>query len=240
MIPKRIFYIWFGKERPHWLEMTIFSWKEALPDFEIIEINEECTYFDFEYEYKNCEFFRTFYDEKMWALASDYARCKVLYDHGGIYMDTDMTIRKDFNPLLNNQFFIGSMGERIRLLSVGIMGSVKGYSFLKDVIDFYNKEYFNTPLYVVGDIFEKIRRNGRYDGFTIYNNDFFYPYKYQEPFTPECIKPCSYTVHWWAASWNKSITHEMMVDKKYWQSKNKKLYLIKKKILNTFGCKPKT
>ena len=145
-----------------------------------------------------------------------------------------MTIRKDFNPLLNNRFFIGSMGERIRLLSVGIMGSVKGYSFLKDVIDFYNKKYFNTPLYVVGDIFEKIRRNGRYDGVTIYNNDFFYPYKYQETFTPECIKPCSYTVHWWAESWNKSITHEIMIDKKYWQSKNKKLYLIKKKILSLF------
>ena len=61
MIPKRIFYIWFGHERPHWLEMTVFSWKEALSDFEIIEVNEESPYFDFEYEYNNCEFFITFY-----------------------------------------------------------------------------------------------------------------------------------------------------------------------------------
>ena len=45
--------------------MTVFSWKEVLPDFEIIEINEESPYFDFEYEYQNCEFFRVFYDAKM-------------------------------------------------------------------------------------------------------------------------------------------------------------------------------
>ena len=151
--------------------------------------------------------------------------------------NTDMTIRKDFAPLMNNKFFIGSMGEKNPLLSVGIMGAVKGYPFLKDVVDFYNKEYFNTQLYVIGDIFETIRRKGIYDGFVVYNSDLFYPYKYQEKFTPDCVKPCSYTIHWFASSWNKNVTHEMMCDKAYWRAKNKKLYMFKKKILDIFNIK---
>ena len=41
MIPKRIFYCWFGKgEMSELNKRCIASWKKYCPDYEIVEINE--------------------------------------------------------------------------------------------------------------------------------------------------------------------------------------------------------
>ena len=52
MIDKKIHYIWFGnKQKPKKILKCIESWKKNLPDYEIIEWNEET--FNIEEERKN-------------------------------------------------------------------------------------------------------------------------------------------------------------------------------------------
>ena len=42
MIPKKLHYIWLGKNsKPNLMDICINSWREKLPDYEIIEWNED-------------------------------------------------------------------------------------------------------------------------------------------------------------------------------------------------------
>lgn len=110
MIPKRIYYVWGYKEpKSRLANICLENWRDKLPDFEIIEINENVPgIFDFQKEYENNLWFKTVYDLKMWAYVADYMRIKTLYDHGGIYLDTDVTVYKDFSPLLEHKMFVGN------------------------------------------------------------------------------------------------------------------------------------
>lgn len=85
MIPKKIHYCWFGRNPlPEDAKKCIASWNKHLPDYEIIEWNEDN--FDV-----NCiPYTRQAYDAKKYAFVSDYARFKILYEQGGLYFDTDV------------------------------------------------------------------------------------------------------------------------------------------------------
>ena len=53
------------------------------PDYEIIEWNES------NFDLGCSDFVNEAYKAKKWAFVSDYARLKVIYDNGGIYLDTE-------------------------------------------------------------------------------------------------------------------------------------------------------
>ena len=41
-IPKKIYYLWMGnKEKPEIFNKCLNSWKQNIPDYEIVEINEK-------------------------------------------------------------------------------------------------------------------------------------------------------------------------------------------------------
>lgn len=208
MIPKRIFYVWFGGEKPSMVNICIQNWREKLPDYEIIELNEHSSYFDFSKAYKECLWFRTVYDRKMWAYVADYVRCQALYEHGGVYFDTDITVVKDISSLLNDNFFAGYENEKY--FNGAVMGCVKNHQFIKDMVDFYHNEIFKSPLYSIPTIMTELYRRNKYSDVKLYAPEYFYPFNpytnYNKTFTPECIKENTYTVHWWNASWVKSDT----------------------------------
>lgn len=52
-------------------------------------------------------FVREAYKAKVWAFVSDYARLKVVYDNGGIYLDTDVELRKNLDSLREHGCYIG-------------------------------------------------------------------------------------------------------------------------------------
>lgn len=202
-ISKRIFYVWFGGEKPAIVNICIQNWREKLPDFEIVEINEHSPYFDFATAYKDCRWFQIVYDRKMWAYVADYVRCQVLYDYGGVYLDTDMTIEKDITPLLTDSFFIGE--EKKGFLSVGIFGCEAHHPFLKQMLAFYQNEIFDSPLYTIPSIMTEILKRNHYPDIKIYPRQYFYPFypfgPHYEKWSPQCIKANTYAVHWWNASW---------------------------------------
>ena len=87
MIPKRIIYCWFGgKEKSNEIQKCINSWKEKMPDWEYLEINES----NFNINYN--DYVRRAYINKKWAYVSDVARLWSLYTYGGVYMDTDVLL----------------------------------------------------------------------------------------------------------------------------------------------------
>lgn len=49
---------------------------------------------------------------------SDYLRLWILFNYGGIYLDTDVEVLKKFDPLLKNEGFIGFEAGDKKLVSI--------------------------------------------------------------------------------------------------------------------------
>ena len=112
MIPKVIHYCWFGgNPLPNIAVKCINSWKKYFPDYEIIEWNES------NFDLFSCDYCREAYDAKKWAFVSDYARFKILYEHGGVYFDTDVELVKKIDFLLKYSAFFGF--ENKKYISTG-------------------------------------------------------------------------------------------------------------------------
>lgn len=97
-IPRKVHYIWFGgKPKPPAMEAAIANWRRLLPGFEVVEWNEGNV---------NMEahpWMARMHAEGRYAFASDFARLMVLQRHGGVYMDTDMELKKDLSPFLDER-----------------------------------------------------------------------------------------------------------------------------------------
>ena len=94
-IPKKIHYCWFGRnEIPEKTLRCIESWKKYCPDYEIIQWNED------NYDINKIPYMKDAYKEKKWAFVSDYARLDVIYQYGGIYLDTDVELVNSLDDLL--------------------------------------------------------------------------------------------------------------------------------------------
>lgn len=100
-IPKVIHYCWFGKgEKSKLVLKCIESWKKYCPDYEIIEWNE------YNYDISKNKYISEAYKNKKWAFVSDYARLDILFNYGGIYLDTDVELIKSIpEELLNYDGF---------------------------------------------------------------------------------------------------------------------------------------
>ena len=131
MIPKTIHYVWFGRgEKSDRTKLCIESWKKYLPDYEIIEWNEDN--FDINFN----KWTKKSYEEKKYAFTSDVARLWVLYNYGGIYMDTDVEVYKPLDEFLNEEAFTGF--EDINYPVTATLGAEKGNPVIKKMLDYYN------------------------------------------------------------------------------------------------------
>ena len=148
MIPKTIHYIWLGGgEKSDTVKRCIESWTKILPDYEVKCWDE--SNFDIE---SAPVFVKEAYTAKKWAFAADYVRMWVLYNYGGIYLDTDEEVRKDLGPYLENRFFIGTQcyktqeskhkSEMHTYLSMGVIGSEPKHPYMKKLLDYYDSVGF--------------------------------------------------------------------------------------------------
>ncbi len=228
MIPKRIFYVWgAGEKKRRDVNLCIQSWRSIMPDYEIIEINEDSTqYFDFKQNLRDSKFFRTVYKNKMWAYVADYIRIKVLHDHGGIYFDTDVSVLKPFDEFLSLPAFVGMQNET--KTEPAILGAQAHNPLLRRVLDFYNDGFWRMPIFTLPDIFQHFLATDY--GITsfpakadqtvittpdivIYPERFFIPFRYLAEFTPDCIEPDTHAIHWFGASWQKKSVVDWLMNK---------------------------
>ena len=101
-IPKIIHYCWFGRGKlPKLAEKCIESWKKYCPQYKIVCWNED------NFDINQNKYAKEAYEAGKWAFVSDYVRLKVLYDEGGIYLDTDVELIKPLDKLIEDGGFMG-------------------------------------------------------------------------------------------------------------------------------------
>lgn len=211
MIPKVIHYCWFGgRRKPKLVRVCISSWKKYLPDYKIVEWNEKNT--DLTHP-----FVKEAYHLKKWAFVADYIRLQILYEFGGIYLDTDMMLLKNIDNLLYDDCFFGA--EDNNYINGAIIGAIPKNDFIKNIKDFYDCKEFNLsnlldlvlPRIVTKVFYNYSLMNKGFNEIikcktvTIYPQEYFYPLpfenRYQRFNYKKHIKIESYAIHLWEGSW---------------------------------------
>lgn len=208
-IPKIIHYCWFGNNiKSELMLKCIESWKNVLSDWEFIEWNND------NIQEIDSPYLKAALNAKKWAFAADYVRLWVLRKYGGIYFDVDVEVIKYFNEFLENDFFIGV--EQITKkpsIGCGVIGSVKNYKILNDMIEIYDNLHFIKPngrynLKPIPKRFFKYfskkynlkLKNNSNKIITLEQGAVLYPYIY---FYPKEININTYSIHHYADSWQE-------------------------------------
>lgn len=135
-IPKILHYFWFGQNRiPDMEQKCLETWSKKCPDYELRRWDE------YNYDVSKNKYMQQAYEAKKWGFVPDYARLDVVYQYGGIYLDTDVEILKCFDPLLKLSAFAGFESKKLVAMGLGF-GAKKGHSFLKRLMEDYEKRVF--------------------------------------------------------------------------------------------------
>lgn len=135
-IPKIIHYIWVGnKSLPDKYEKNIASWKKHNPDYEIIRWDES------NYDFTTCDYVREAYSAKEWGFVPNYARLDIIYQHGGIYLDTDVEVIGNLDVLLQDEAFI-NMGCADRINMGCGFGAIAGHPIIYDMRQSFKNSHF--------------------------------------------------------------------------------------------------
>lgn len=130
-IPKVIHSFWFsGDEKSEAYQKCLDTWKDVLPDYEVIEWNQT------NYDCHKNPFLERAIELRAWAFASDYARLDVLFEHGGIYLDMDVEMLKSFDDLLGNRAILAFSNSV--MIDLAVMGAEKGNPLVERLIHLYD------------------------------------------------------------------------------------------------------
>lgn len=173
MIPKIIHYVWLSDQpKPKLARSCIASWQQQLPGYEIREWSRK----DFDFSAMP-DFVTEALNAEKWAFATDYLRLYILYTVGGIYLDSDVLVKRNFDCFLDNGFFSfvefhkkgfaphahlidgeGNplTGEHIPGFGIqaAFMGAEKGHPFLQTCMNWYDTRHYGqgNPL-LAPDVF---------------------------------------------------------------------------------------
>ncbi len=186
IIPKVIHYCWFsGKAMPDSFKRCIESWEKYCPDYEIRRWDEG------NYDITKNQYMKTAYEKEKWGFVPDYARLDILYNYGGIYIDTDVELVRNLDELLYQPAFCGV--EKWGNINMGgCSGAVKGHPMIRRLIEArenvsFIREDGSLNLETCGIyetqpfIKEGMRVNNQVQtvcGMTVYSSDYFHPYDY--------------------------------------------------------------
>lgn len=211
MIPKVIHYCWFGEGEYSPLMLTCLnSWEKNLPGWSIKKWDEKNSPI-------HHPFLKKALKDKEYAFASDYMRVYVLYNYGGVYLDTDIEILKNIENLLNNDFFIAYENSDESLIGTAVIGSKSKHIIVKKTLEWYerNNFYIANPK-IITPIIKDYMESHKNDSIKLLKNSTFYPYN---PFdrnqkikqlTFSHIKEDTYGIHHWAYSWDSGILKKII------------------------------
>ena len=221
MIPKKIHYCWFGRNPlPKSALKCIASWKKFFPDYEIIEWNEDN--FDV-----NCiPYTAQAYEAKKYAFVSDYARFKILYEHGGLYFDTDVEVIRPMDNIIERGSFMGiekslatTRGQGWIGVNAGLgLGAPSGLLMYRKVLDFYDQRSFlGETETVVTNVTQLLILEGLANddeiqhvaGINIYSSEYFCPMDSTTGIMD--ITPLTVSIHHYTCSWIDHSTLEYRI-----------------------------
>lgn len=222
LIPKVIHYFWFGNQPlPEKNKKCIESWHKYCPDYEIKLWNE------YNYNITKIDYMREAYEEKKWGFVPDYARLDVVYQFGGIYLDTDVELIKNIDDLLYEKAFICFESRKVNLGSG--FGAQKKMPMIKAMRDDYQNRHFinkdgSLNLASSNTIQAQFLRkmgleiNGEYQ---IFQDVTIFPEKTlcgKHDITRRiCLKPYTRAIHHFDGSW---LDNEIQLQTLYMEKKN--------------------
>lgn len=207
MIPRKIHYCWFGgKEMPEFLRRCMDTWRRHCPDYELICWNED------NYDVGRIPFASEAYREKKYGFVTDVARLDILYEHGGIYMDTDVSLIKKLDELLYQPAFTG-VEKWGNINTGGMAGAVPMHPMIKEMLEYRKKFHFtieggslnmetNGFYETVPFIKHGMRVDGSLqyiNGMTVYPAQAFHPYDYMSCQTK--TKKSTFSIHHFYGGW---------------------------------------
>jgi len=210
-IDKIIHYCWFGNNPKSDSVLTyIEGWKRKLPEYKIIEWNES------NFNINICKYVREAYEAEKYAFVSDYARLYALYKYGGIYLDTDVEVCKNLEPILNSEKLTFGF-EELEFIATSTIVAPKFSSFINFFMESYHDRDFiksdgnideTTNVQVVTKMLQEIglRKSGENqklefdkEEINILEQVYFSPFDYinfENKSTPD-----TYTIHHFSHSW---------------------------------------
>ena len=211
-IPKVIHYCWFGKGKmPKLAKKCIKSWKKYCPDYEFVLHTED------NFDMTQNRYMREAYEAGKWAFVSDYARLKIIYDNGGIYLDTDVELIKPVDDLVKLGGFMGFDEKGIVATGLGF-GAEKGNKIVSEFL----KDYDDIPFILPDGSFdltpcpdrntEALKRlgmdienkNQTFMDVTFLPDEYLCPMDYYTG--KKTITDKTYSINHYSASWTNSVT----------------------------------
>lgn len=209
MIPRIIHYCWFGgNELPELERRCIASWSEKMPGCETVRWDES------NFDFSSCAFAREAHAEGKWAFVSDYARFRILRDHGGVFLDTDVELLRPLDDLLALQAFTGFTKDSSFVNPGLVVASEAGNHVMADVVRKYESMNLlpqqgrvhpqSSPrtLTALLEEFYGLRRDGSLqdlDGLTVFPAEFF------DPIDPHSglmnVTDETYSIHHYSGTW---------------------------------------
>lgn len=212
-IPKKLHFCWLsGEPYPPLVQQCLDSWQKFLPDYELKVWTKE-----------NSPLHDNAYIEEAlsvgkYAFVSDYIRLYALYHEGGIYLDSDVEVLRDFAPLLSEPAFIG--WERCGRVGPWLIASKPGNHVIKELLDEYEYKHFltdgqmnltvntiPTTKLLIDKGLQPEDKIQRLEDFTVFPERYFCP---KDPWTLEVeITEDTYAIHHFAGSWNHLADKDM-------------------------------
>lgn len=210
MIPKKIHYCWFGKNQlPPLAQKCIESWKKFCPNYEIIEWNED------NFAVNACGYTKEAYACKKWAFVSDYARFKILYEQGGVYLDTDVELIKPIDEIIERGSLLACERDDGCSVNPGLIAAAEPrLEIFKELIEKYNglnfldKDGFFNSKTIVDHTSELLKTRGlkktaevqKISGLYIYPKEYFCPIDYDSGKMQ--LTPKTLSIHHYDGSWH--------------------------------------
>lgn len=117
-VPKIIHYCWFGNgELSVQAQKTLASWERYAPDFEVLRCDES------NFDIDSCGWTRKAFEMKKYAFVADYARFRMLYDFGGVYMDLGSELIKDITSLVEMCSPFSAIEELSKTATTGLIAA---------------------------------------------------------------------------------------------------------------------
>lgn len=219
MIPKIIHYCWFGNNpKPDIFYKCLKSWKKYCPDYEIKEWNES------NFDVNINTYIKEAYEEKKYAFVTDYARLWIIFNCGGIYLDTDVELIRPLDTLLNDCAFFGT--EDGCHISTGLgFGAEKNNFFIELMMNDYNGIHFKNsdgtidittcPKRNTNSVKHLFKENTNFNNIYKLANATIYPREYFCPLSADGLNMNktinTYAIHWFTATWlgtEEKVVHD--------------------------------
>ena len=177
------------------------TWKELHPDWEMREWGEELpALVNHDLYIRATELCPGFEGQ----LRSDVARLEILYQHGGVYIDTDFQAIRPIDGLLEGLDCFAAWERQDTVANNAILGCTPGHPFIKRLIEALPASVLGNPgkrpAKISGPHFLTAElRKWQGEPVKVFPQNWFYPVRCDELeklHNPKCYRE-AYALHWW-------------------------------------------